>query len=145
MRKKIAMGLGLVLTVLTLTGCKELPVNENLEITPTAVSEVPDNEEEQWALEEGAVLRFRTSDKAFAEVAAALFKEKYGTTVNVEEGGAYDFTKGVLEGVAGEGPDVFMSPHDKTLEGIQAGIFLELDSNLLKSSSKFFNVYQNFF
>ena len=63
---------------------------------------------------------------------ADLFKDRYNITVNVEQGGAYDFTKGVLEGAAGEGPDVFMSPHDKTLEGIQAGIFLELDSNLVK-------------
>lgn len=133
MRKKIALGISIVLTVLTFTGCKELPVNENLEITPTTVSEVLSNEEEQWTPEEGAVLRFRTSDKEFGEAVAGLFKEKYGVTVKVEQGGAYDFTKGVLEGVAGEGPDVFMSPHDKTLEGIQAGIFLELDSKIVKN------------
>lgn len=133
MRKIIALGFSFVLTVLTFTGCKELPVSENLEITPTTVSEVLSNEEEQWAPEEGAVLRFRTSDKEFGEAVAGLFKEKYGVTVNVEQGGAYDFTKGVLEGVAGEGPDVFMSPHDKTLEGIQAGIFLELDSKIVKN------------
>lgn len=133
MRKKIALGISIVLTLLTFTGCKELPVNENLEITPTTISEVLSNEEEQWTPEEGAALRFRTSDKEFGEAVAGLFKEKYGVTVNVEQGGAYDFTKGVLEGVAGEGPDVFMSPHDKTLEGIQAGIFLELDSKIVKN------------
>lgn len=131
MRKKIALSLSLLLTVFTFTGCKELPVSENQEITPTAVSEVSGSEEDQWTPEEGAVLRFRTNDKEFAEAAVTVFKEKYGVAVNVEEGGAYDFTKGVLEGVAGEGPDVFMSPHDKTLEGIQAGIFLELDSKIV--------------
>lgn len=132
MKKRIALGLIFVLTLLMFTACKELPVIENIDITPTVVSDATPVVENSWLPEEGAVLRFRTSDKEFGQSVAALFKEKYNVTVNVEEGGAYDFTKGVLEGVAGEGPDVFMSPHDKTLEGIQAGIFLELDSKLVK-------------
>lgn len=146
MRKRIALGICFILTVLTFAGCKELPVNENLESTPTTVSEGSENVEntetkeneaneeikvDKWTPEEGAALRFRTNDKEFGEAAAVLFKEKYGVAVTVEQGGAYDFTKGVLEGVSGQGPDVFMSPHDKTLEGIQAGIFLEIDSEIV--------------
>lgn len=131
MKKRIALGLIIVLTLLTFTACKELPVSENIEITPNVVSDATAEVENSWLPEEGAVLRFRTNDKGFGQSVADLFKEKYNVTVNVEEGGAYDFTKGVLEGVAGEGPDVFMSPHDKTLEGIQAGIFLELDTKLV--------------
>ncbi len=125
MKRKIALGFSILLTVISLAGCKELPVNESRQsISQGGSSDV----EAEWVPEEGAVLKFRSGDKEFAAAAARMFQEKYDVEVKTEEGGAYDFSKGVLEGATGEGPDVFMSPHDKMPEGIQAGLFLELDS-----------------
>lgn len=126
--------------LLSLTGCKKLPLEEDIVNTVPAVTgndqNIPDvtqveGTEELLVPEEGAVLKFRSGDKEFATAVAKKFYEIYGVEVKTEESGAYDFNKGVLEGATGEGPDVFMTPHDKTLEGIQAGIFLELDSDMV--------------
>lgn len=128
MKWKSVLALGMcVLTTVSITGCKELPAAETQVTTPT-VNEASS----ELVPEEGAVLKFRSGDKEFAAAAAEKFKEKYGVEVQTEEGGAYDFSKGMLEGATGKGPDVFMSPHDKTLEGIQAGLFLELDPTIVK-------------
>lgn len=111
----------------SVSGCKTLPADSGAQSRPA--------ESKTAALtpESGAALKFRTTDVEFAKAAAEKFKEKYGVTVTVEEGGAYDFSKGALEGASGKGPDVFMSPNDKTLEGIQAGLFLPLDASVVQT------------
>lgn len=109
------------------SGCKQLPPEGKNQSEPAA------SNTEEMKPESGAALKFRTTDVDFAKAAAEKFKEKYGVSVTVEEGGAYDFSKGVLEGASGKGPDVFMSPNDKTLEGIQAGLFLPLDGRIVKT------------
>ena len=139
MMKRIMLMAGMLCVMLLLTGCKELPAEEGDDAAaPTQALEEGGNaasptgiEEEELLPEEGAVLKFRSGDKEFAEAVAVRFYELYGVEVTTEEGGLYDFNKGVLEGATGQGPDVFMSPHDKTLEGIQAGLFLELEQQIV--------------
>lgn len=143
MKKRVKLLLGILTFVLLLGACKKLPVEEGSNVVDGIGNSVKEedkgeNEElgkdtstEEFLPEEGAVLKFRSSDKEFAKAIAEKFYEKYGVQVLTEEGGLYDFSKGVLEGATGEGPDVFMSPHDKTLEGIGAGIYLEFDNKLV--------------
>lgn len=119
------------LMVLSFSGCKkELPVTASQQSAPAS------SQAAKITPEKDASLKFRTGDTEFAKTVAEKFKDKYGISVTVEEGGAYDFSKGVLEGASGKGPDVFMSPHDKTLEGIQAGLFLELDAQVVEQLKK---------
>lgn len=150
--KGFKLALSMLFLVLTLTGCKELPVEEGangaIDNKDTTVEssteeslkgsdeELGSDSSEELLPEEGAVLKFRSSDKEYAQAVAEKFYEKYGVQVNTQEGGLYDFSKGVLEGATGEGPDVFMNPHDKTLEGIAAGIFLEFDNKVVDTLNK---------
>ncbi len=138
MKRIITLAICILCMLVSLSGCREVPVEEVEGENTSAVTDTDRKDtkaagtEEVLTPEEGAVLKFRCGDKEFADAVAEEFREAYGVEVNTEEGGAYDFNKGVLEGAAGEGPDVFMSPHDKTLEGIQAGIFLELEPSLVE-------------
>ncbi len=138
MKRKVTLAICILCVLVSLYGCREVPVEEGAGENVSAVTDTDPkdtgtaDEETVLTPEDGAVLKFRSGDKEFADAAAEKFREVYGVEVNTEEGGAYDFNKGVLEGATGEGPDVFMSPHDKTLEGIQAGIFLELEPSVVK-------------
>ena len=139
MKKRWVLGLGTTVLAIGLAGCGQLPQDTSAANTNTkeesksVSSSLSKSDDGKLEPEEGASLRFRTGDEEFGNAVAKLFEEKYKVPVKVEEGNSLDFTKDVMEAASGEGPDVFMSPHDKTLEGIQAGIFTELDPSLVES------------
>ena len=139
MKKRWVLGLGTTVLSIGLAGCGQLPQDTSAANTNTkeesksVSSSLSKSDDGKLEPEEGASLRFRTGDEEFGNAVAKLFEEKYKVPVKVEEGNSLDFTKDVMEAASGEGPDVFMSPHDKTLEGIQAGIFTELDPSLVES------------
>jgi len=138
-KKRWVLGLGTTVLAIGLAGCGQLPQDTSAANTNTkeesksVSSSLSKSDDGKLEPEEGASLRFRTGDEEFGNAVAKLFEEKYKVPVKVEEGNSLDFTKDVMEAASGEGPDVFMSPHDKTLEGIQAGIFTELDPSLVES------------
>lgn len=118
-----------MLMVVPTAGCKKnLPID-----TAAPTKNTSSDTSAELAPEAGAKLIFRTSDEEFGKAVAEQFKSKYGVTVTVEKGGLYDSQKAALEGPSGKGPDVFMCPHDKTREGIQAGIFLPLDNSVVQN------------
>lgn len=118
-----------MLMVFPTAGCKKnLPID-----TAAPTKNTSSDTSAELAPEAGAKLIFRTSDEEFGKAVAEQFKSKYGVTVTVEKGGLYDSQKAALEGPSGKGPDVFMCPHDKTREGIQAGIFLPLDNSVVQN------------
>lgn len=127
----------LCMGMLSLTGCKrELPpALQPASQGGASLSTEGPSQPEELIPERGAELSFRTSDAEFAAAAAKLFEEKYGVKVHTEEGGLYDSQKIALEGPSGKGPDVFVSPHDKALESIQAGLFLKLDDQIVERLS----------
>lgn len=103
------------------SGCKTLPKTKTVSNTGQALTP-----------ESGAALTFRTTDVPFGNAVAEKFKQQYGVTVTTQSGGQYDFQKAVLEGASGKGPDVFMSPNDNNLAGVQAGLFLPLDDQVVQ-------------
>lgn len=80
--------------------------------------------------EKGAKLKFQTNSEEFGKAVAQKFTEKYGVEITVIKGTVFDFQKAVLEGSSGQGADVCMCPHDKTLEGVQAGLFIPINSKI---------------
>lgn len=144
--KKFILLILCLLITLTLFACKELPADEDNDSTPgqkettNSEGDTDPNDESKQALEilpeEGAVILFQSKDLEFAQAAAELFEEKYkdyNIEVRTQEGGGLDFNKSVLEGATGKGADVFMAPHDKTIEGIQAGLYMEIDPLIVEN------------
>lgn len=118
-----------ILMILLLAGCKkDIPVEEGpAETTKTA-------EETQSAgelkPEDGAQLKFWTTDVDFGKAAAAAFEEEYGVPVVVEEAGLDAINKIMLDGPAGNGADLFMVAHDMFQMGYSAGVFKEIDASI---------------
>ena len=125
MKKTFIFVLSAVMMFSLMTGCKELPVNED--------STSEGTEQAELIPEKNAVIKFKTGDREFGLAVADKFTEKYpDVKVEVEDGGMYDYQKLMLELPSGNGPDVFMSPHDKTTEGIQAGLYYEIDKRIVE-------------
>ena len=107
-RRTAVLTMTLCMTLL-LTGCKkEIPVEEApVETTTSTAEETQPVEEIQQAAEteltpeEGAELKFWTTDVEFGKAAGAAFEEQYGVSVTVEEAGLDAINKIMLDGPAG--------------------------------------------
>ena len=128
---KLKQALAFTLSALVISsfaGCgKALPQNAKTASGSTAAATG------EMKPESGAKLTFRTSSASqlnFAKAAAKKFEAKYGVKVTAEDGSVYDQNKTNLETTSGKGPDVFMSPHDKTIENQRSGLLLKLDSRI---------------
>ena len=133
-RRTAVLTMTLCMTLL-LTGCKkEIPVEEAPVETTSAAEETQSVEETQQAAEteltpeEGAELKFWTTDVEFGKAAGAAFEEQYGVPVTVEEAGLDAINKIMLDGPAGSGADLFMVAHDSFQLGYSAGVFQEIDA-----------------
>jgi arabinogalactan oligomer/maltooligosaccharide transport system substrate-binding protein len=132
---KLKRALAFTLSVLmagSMAGCgKTLP--QNTKTASAAGTTAASSAVGEMKPESGAKLMFRTSSASqlnFAKAVAKKFEAKYGVPVTAEDGSVYDQNKTNLETVSGKGPDVFMSPHDKTIENQRAGLLLKLDSRI---------------
>lgn len=122
-RKRAAAFILCALLVSLFPGCNgDLFVQSN--------SKIPSGSSGGLTPEKGAILKFQTSSEEFGKAVAQKFKEKYGIEVTVMKGTVFDFQKAVLEGSSGQGPDIYMCPHDKTAEGVQAGLFIPINHKL---------------
>ncbi|CDZ24374.1 hypothetical protein CCDG5_1260 [[Clostridium] cellulosi] len=125
-RQIIALSLS-ALIAYSMAGCRPLPQNAKTSGSTASSEELkPEN---------GAKLTFRISSSNqlnFAKNLAKKFEQKYGVKVTVEDGGVYDQNKVNLEVASNMGPDVFMSPHDKTIESQRSGLLLKLDEQITK-------------
>jgi arabinogalactan oligomer/maltooligosaccharide transport system substrate-binding protein len=148
-KRKLISVLIASLLVLTMAGCKrEIPMEEEETSAETTDNNTTDSagvttpageaaataaptEQAELAPEEGAKLTFWTGDVEFGEAAAEKFEAEYGVPVTVEELGLGAIDKISLNGPAGTGADVFMSPHDSFEQGLAAGVFLELDPQIV--------------
>ncbi len=136
-RRTAVLTMTLCMTLL-LTGCKkEIPVEEApVETTTSTAEETQPVEEIQQAAEteltpeEGAELKFWTTDVEFGKAAGAAFEEQYGVSVTVEEAGLDAINKIMLDGPAGNGADLFMVAHDSFQLGYSAGVFQEIDASI---------------
>lgn len=111
----------------SMVGCRQLPQNAKTSGSTSSSGELKP--------ESGAKLTFRISSANqlnYAKAIAKKFEEKYGVKVTAEDGSVYDQNKINLEVAANRGPDVFMSPHDKTIENQRAGLLLKLDDQITK-------------
>lgn len=134
---KIARKTVATLTAFTLAfslsacGSRPIPTEESgppqTGATPSAAQS---NTEAGLVPEEGAKLLFWTGDVAFAKAAAAAFEAETGVPVEVEELGLSGVDKISLEGPAGTGADVFMSPHDSFAKGMGSKVFLKIEDSI---------------
>lgn len=133
-KRALALMLG-VLTAGSMAGCRQLPQKAKNAAAGTAGTVSA----EELKPEQGAKLVFRTSSAGqlnFAKDAAKNFQKKYGVPVTAEDGSVYDQNKTNLEGASGKGPDVFMSPQDKTVENQRAGLLLKFDARIASAMQK---------
>lgn len=124
------------LMVGSMAGCRELPKNAK---TASAAGSTAASAAGELKPESGAKLTFRTSSATqikFAKAVAKKFEEKYGVKVTAEDGSVYDQNKANLEAASGKGPDVFMSPYDKTIENQRAGLLLKLNDGIASQLKK---------
>lgn len=137
LKRMIAFTLS-VLMASSMAGCgKSLP--QNAKTTSAAGSTAASSATGELKPESGAKLKFRTSSASqlnFAKALAKKFEAKYGVPVTAEDGSVYDQNKTNLEATSGKGPDVFMSPHDKTIENQRAGLLLKLDDRVATELKK---------
>lgn len=118
-------------------GCGALP--KNAKTAASAAGSTAASATGELKPESGAKLTFRTSSAGqlkFAKAIAKKFEAKYGVKVTSEDGSVYDQNKTNLEAASGKGPDVFMSPHDKTIENQRSGLLLKLDSRITTELKK---------
>lgn len=129
----MAMVLGACMLGTAVTGCsKEIPVEEETTQVQESSGAQTDTGEAVSELvpEEGAQLTFWTTDIEFGQAVAAKFEEKYGVPVTAEEVGLDAVNKVLLDGPAGNGPDIFMVAHDSFETGYSAGIFQQIDDTV---------------
>lgn len=138
MKRKLLSVLLTLSLLVVMSGCKrEIPVDEDLtsgnnqtaNSTPGAATG-DTTEPVELVPEEGAKLTFWTGDVEFGEAVAANFEEEYGVPVTVEEVGLGTIDKIALDGPAGNGADVFMSPHDSFQHGVDSGLLLKIDDSI---------------
>jgi arabinogalactan oligomer/maltooligosaccharide transport system substrate-binding protein len=140
MKRRILSVLITLSLLVVMSGCKrEIPIEEDetsaavtqaANATPGAGTSTEVTEPAELVPEEGAKLKFWTGDTEFGEAVAAKFEEEYGVPVSVEEVGLGAIDKIALDGPAGNGADVFMSPYDSFQHGVTAGLFLKLDDSI---------------
>lgn len=119
-----------VLMAFSLTCCKKVLPTDSVAVSSDSAAElIP---------EEGAKLTYQVTSKDldFGKAVAARFKDQYGVDVTVQEVGAYDSKKLVNDISSGTGPDVVMVADDKALELYQAGVFLEISSQITDTLTK---------
>lgn len=123
--KNVALLLSVCMLGASITGCgKEIPVEEGTtENTEKEQSEI-------LTPEDGAELTFWTTDVDFGNAVGEKFEEEYGVPVTVEEVGLDALNKVLLDGPAGNGPDIFMVAHDSFETGYSAGVFQEIDTGI---------------
>jgi arabinogalactan oligomer/maltooligosaccharide transport system substrate-binding protein len=120
-RKLIKFAL-VLLAVFSFSGCKKaLPEDNEVFIGSGAISI------EDMKPEEGASLVFWSGNKEYSETIAKAFTEKYNVPITIEQMGYGSIDKIALSGPAGEGADVYMSPHDSFQKGLASGVYMELE------------------
>ncbi|HWT77054.1 MAG TPA: maltose ABC transporter substrate-binding protein [Mobilitalea sp.] len=147
MKRKLLSVLLILSMVFVMSGCKrEIPMEDD---TAAATQEAGDTTDSSTASvtgtadgataapqvtalvpEKGAKLTYWTGDVEFGKAVAANFEAEYGVPVTVEEVGLGAIDKIALNGPAGTGADVFMSPHDSFQHGVSAGLFLALEDSI---------------
>lgn len=139
MKKMLAAALALTMAV-SLSACrKELPQEPTGSTDSTPQSSDTSKEPTGLVAEVGAALKFWTADVNFGKAVAEQFKAKTGIAVEVEEVGLDAAEKMALDGPAGKGADVFMSPHDKAPYLISSGLAQDLDSTIVQNLSTVVN------
>lgn len=124
MKRKIALFMSLIMAV-SVAGCGKKSLSEMNATENTTVDS--SKKYEELKPEEGAKLTYWTADTDFGKKMAEEFQAKYGVPVTVEEVGMGANNKISLDGPTGKGADVFMSAHDTFTQGINSGIYKELD------------------
>lgn len=123
MGRKLTKYILILLAVISLSGCKKALPEDSEVFTGSGAATI-----EEMKPEEGASLVFWSGNKEYSEAIAKAFTEKYNVPITIEQMGYGSIDKIALSGPAGEGADVYMSPHDSFQKGLASGVYMELES-----------------
>lgn len=129
MTNKIAKYGIILLAVFSLSGCKKALPGDSEVFTGSGASTIEDMKPE-----EGANLVFWTGNREYGEAISKAFTEQYNIPVTIEQMGYGSIDKIALSGPAGEGADVYMSPHDSFQRGLSSGVYMELEDAITNYS-----------
>ncbi len=130
---------------LSVAGCKAPPPTatssegSSSESSSTESGEDSSTVAEEYTPEDGASLLLWTGDLEFGKTVAEQFKAKTGIEVTVEEIGFDSADKMALDGPAGKGADVFISPHDKVQYLVSSGLAVALDPQIQEAVTQTIN------
>ncbi len=128
MKKKIIMILGMAALLVSISGCKkELPLEDDDIYAGSGAESV-----DEMVPEKDAKLIFWTGNKDYGDAIAKAFEDQYGIPVTVAQEGLGTIDKMALSGPAGEGADVFVTPHDNFQKGLSTGVFMQLEAAVQK-------------